>query len=285
MRVTYFPVETQKRFLENRERVRGKPYAKYFDGDLFIDEEAARLVSSGPMPEHLALQSAPDALNTLLDRGYHEGETGYCALADGTAYTASLTRWPGCTGEMVRWWFWWHSVEPERYVLWYPHCHISAQALNREVLTRTGLTAEQRYIGNTHRITEYIGAQSRNFLITFVEPQELGFDIARFAEADIVAHVCGLVSLQRPRVPFALMVHLVRETAGGVEMRSRYWIGNSLTLKLFGKDVAIDRPMARLKVKDRIFGEMLAYEQALHDQIEYTHLASFLPALYNEFGS
>ena len=48
---------------------------------------------------------------------------------------------------------------------------------------------------------------------------------------------------------------------------------------------ALDRPLATLKLKDHLFGEAIDYEQILHDQIEYTHLASFLPDIYNEFGS
>lgn len=31
-------------------------------------------------------------------------------------------------------------------------------------------------------------------------------------------------------------------------------------------------------------GEKVAYEQFLHDQIEFTNLASILPGLYEEFG-
>lgn len=33
-RVTYYPVATQRQFAINRERIRGKTYQKYFDGDL-----------------------------------------------------------------------------------------------------------------------------------------------------------------------------------------------------------------------------------------------------------
>lgn len=29
---------------------------------------------------------------------------------------------------MVDWWFWWHSVESERYALWYPYNHVSAHS-------------------------------------------------------------------------------------------------------------------------------------------------------------
>ena len=164
------------------------------------------------MPVAEALDLTPDGLNTLLEPGYHKVENGFCELPDGTAYTASLVPFPGCTGEMFQWWFWWHSVEPARYTLWYPYSHVSANPVDREVLTAPGLTHEQRYIGNTHRVTERIGSRLVKISIRFVDPAELGFDTSRFAAADIVGHACAEVSLLRPDVPLTTMVHLARRT-------------------------------------------------------------------------
>ena len=47
----------------------------------------------------------------------------------------------------------------------------------------------------------------------------------------------------------------------------------------------MSRPAARLGLKRRMAGASLAYEQLLHDQIEFTHLASFLPAIHAELGT
>jgi hypothetical protein len=45
-------------------------------------------------------------------------------------------------------------------------------------------------------------------------------------------------------------------------------------------------PIAKgLGIKRRLAGARVAYEQVLHDQIEFTHLATFLPHLYEEFSS
>jgi hypothetical protein len=38
-------------------------------------------------------------------------------------------------------------------------------------------------------------------------------------------------------------------------------------------------------MRRRLAGARVGYEQLLHDQIEFTHLATFLPELYAEFGS
>ena len=37
--VTYFPVATQRQFERNRELVRGMPYERYFDGNLWLHED------------------------------------------------------------------------------------------------------------------------------------------------------------------------------------------------------------------------------------------------------
>ncbi|WP_217369119.1 hypothetical protein [Nonomuraea antri] len=39
MPVTYYPIPTQDLFRSNAERIKGKPYAKYFNGDLWLHDE------------------------------------------------------------------------------------------------------------------------------------------------------------------------------------------------------------------------------------------------------
>ena len=185
---------------------------------------------------------------------------------------------------MFRWWFWWHSVEPARYTLWYPHNHIQANPVDRSVLTAPGLSDEERYVGTTHHVDEYIGPDLVKIAISFVDPAEMGFDTARFEAAGIVGHACARVSLRRPELAAVTMVHLARETEDGFELRSRYWIGHDLTLRVFGLEASLDAAAASLGVKRALSGERVAYEQYLHDQIEFTHLSTFLAELYGEFG-
>jgi hypothetical protein len=282
--VTYYPTGNQRQFAVNRERVQGKPYAKYFNGELWLHDDVLPAIRE-PMPVAEALDLTPDSLNTLLEPGYHEVENGFCELPDGSAYTASLVPFPGCTGEMFQWWFWWHSVEPARYTLWYPYSHISANPVDRDVLTAPGLTHEQRYIGNTHRVTECIGSRLVTISIRFVDPAELGLDTSRFGEADIVGHACAEVGLLRPDLSMTTMVHLARRTERGIELRSRYWTGQQMRLNL-GRSLSLplDGLLSSLGLKRRLIGLPVAYDQLLHDQIEWTHLSSFLSDIYREFG-
>ena len=279
--VSYFPIPTQRQFEKNSRLIRGKAYERYFSDALNLRREVLPALQR-PMRPHDAL--APDDVNALLAPGYHAVENGFCELPDGSAYVASRVPFPRATGEMYAWWFWWHSVEPARYTLWYPYNHIRARPLNREVLTTPGLRHEERYVGNTHHVDEYIGSELVRIAIRFVDPAELGFDTRRFAEAGIVGHACARVSLRDLPLEIVTMVHLARATADGIEQRSRYWIGHDAKLRLFGTKLSVDKLGAALGTKRRMAGVRVAYEQLLHDQIEFTHLATFLPDIWSEFG-
>lgn len=279
--VTYFPVPTQLQFQRNRELIREKPYAHHFNGDLWLHDEVLPALAA-PMDVRDAL--TPANLNALLEPGYHAVETGYCELADGTAYVASLVPLPGCTGEMYGWWFWWHCLESARYTLWYPYNHVAVRSLSPELLTKAGLTHTQRYIGTTHHVEEYIGPDFLRVAIRFVDPAELGFDTSRFERAGIVGHACARVSVRGTGVESVTMVHLARQTEAGIEQRSRYWIGHDPRLSTPFGSIGLDGVARALGSKRRLAGARVAYEQLLHDQIEFTHLSTFLPALYDELG-
>ena len=139
--VTHYPTRNRRQFALNRERVLGKPYSKYFNGELWLHEEILPAFREAMSPEE-ALDPTPDALNSLLEPGYHSVENGFCELSDGSSYVASRVPFPSCTGEMFQWWFWWHSVEPARYALWSPYSHVSAAPVDRHVLTAPGLSHE-----------------------------------------------------------------------------------------------------------------------------------------------
>jgi hypothetical protein len=79
--LTYFPVATQRQFATNLERIRGKPYEKYFDGNLWLREAVMPAIRS-PMDPADSLDFKE--INSLLEPGYHRIENGFCELEDGT---------------------------------------------------------------------------------------------------------------------------------------------------------------------------------------------------------
>ncbi|KAG7048169.1 Uncharacterized protein JMJ77_0013816 [Colletotrichum scovillei] len=220
----------------------------------------------------------------LLEPGYHAHENGWRSLPDGTAYVTSRTRFPGSTGDMVRWWFWWHSVEPERYALWFPYDHLAARSTYADRLHRTDLSHTQKWLGSTHRVTEFIGATKMTVNIHFVDPAQYGLPWEELKAAGYEAAVCaelrdGLVS----NLKIGDFLHLWRKTEDGLELRSRYWLGGGIHYKVMGMKVGIDYLAGALGFKHRMAGDNIAYEHFIHDQTEFTNLASFLPGLYADY--
>jgi 2,4-diacetylphloroglucinol hydrolase len=133
-------------------------------------------------------------------------------------------------------------------------------------------------------VDEYIGPDLVKIAIRFVDPAEFGFDTSAFREAGIVGHACAELSFRSPDLPMAIMVHLTRRTRDGFELRSRYWIGHRVRVNLFGRPFPVDPLLSRVGLKRRRIGLRVAYEQLLHDQIEFTRLSTFLADIYQEFG-
>ncbi|KAK7448009.1 PhlG protein [Colletotrichum acutatum] len=279
--LTYYPLETQKAFTYNENRMKSKLYAKYCNKDLYLYADIPQYIRE-PMPVEGILPITES--RRLMEPGYHAHENGWRSLPDGTAYVTSRTRFPGSTGDMVRWWFWWHSVEPERYALWFPHDHLAARSTYADRLHRTDLSHTQKWLGSTHRVTEFIGATKMTVNIHFVDPAQYGLPWEELKAAGYEAAVCaelrdGLVS----NLKIGDFLHLWRKTEDGLELRSRYWLGGGIHYKVMGMKVGIDYLAGALGFKHRMAGDNIAYEHFIHDQTEFTNLASFLPGLYADY--
>ena len=303
--VTYYPVDTQQLHSQMRQRVADKPYAQYFhSAPLYVRREA---VAAIPHPIANPNDILPLAqARKLLDPGDHAVENGWYAYPDGAGYVTSKTQFPGCTAEMIDWWFWWHSVEGERYALWYPYNHCNAQS-TYATLTRSEFTTEakkdaktareipllerddlphrQRWLGSTHTVTEFIGPKEMKLRIEFKEPSYFGLGSwEELKEAGYEAAVCGILWDKAIPLKVGDMIHLWRRNENGLELRSRYYLAHEVKLHVLGFEISLDRIGALLGTKKRQAGEKVAYEQFLHDQTEFTNLASILPGLFREFG-
>ncbi|TLS28387.1 hypothetical protein PpBr36_02129 [Pyricularia pennisetigena] len=288
--LTYYPLETQATLDRNLRRVMGKPYDKYFHTSLHIYSDVTEAIRS-PMPRSGYLP--PKQAAKLLNPGYHAHENGWMGLEDGGAYVASRTRFgKEVTGEMIQWWFWWHSLESERYALWFPHCHVRvvvAAGADRALLEDRSVPHVRKWLGVTHRVTEHIGAKELSAHLRFVDPAQYGLPWDKLKEAGYEAAVCAEVrDGWEPRLKIGDFVHLWRRDAvtGELELRSRYWFGNETRLDLpCGLAIPLDLPARLLGIKKMRAGPSLAYEHFIHDQTEFTNLASFLPALYAKWAA
>jgi hypothetical protein len=255
------------------EAEKAKPYAKYFHKELAeIPQEDLDKVNAGPVDPSLAT-SVLDR-NELMKPGYLAVETGYCVMPDGSGFAATLVRMPGVTPEMLDWWFNWHPLESLRYAIWCPVAHSGISVKNpSQHLDSSGVELKERNYGSTHYAVERIHMElAQKLRIEFLHPKDFGLDMELFKEPGISRAYCANVVLNLMKIRFNTFFHAVREVDGGVEYRSRYWIG--YTMKA-GEPVRSRIPPV-FKTID------LARNNCLHSLIEYNNLASFLPQLYKE---
>lgn len=261
-----------------------KPYAKYFHRDPAPPNPNALENMEEPMDPSKALPI--ENINDLLNPGYHEVEAGWCALPQGGLYIANLIQMPGVTVDMVNWWFWWHCLEDLRYKIWWPQSHfaISVSDRDRVIITDPKTPFTHRFQGRTHYVIEDVGGPSAEKIgISFMTPEDSGFDINRF-KSPAVGTVAGgngaskmlnppegLPIMAKGKAP-AFMLHFIREIEGGIEFRTRFWLGYHVLNK---------KPHLCIP-KGAMIPPFVAKGLAIHNVLEFSNLRSFLPEIYRE---
>jgi phloretin hydrolase len=256
------------------------PYAKYYYRPIAQpNPKLMGILAQGPMDPAKALPY--ERINDLLDPGYHEVETGYCVLENGAGYVAVNNVFPGCTVDMVKWWFAWHAAgEGLRYRIWFPPGHVSIAVSDRDRprLLDPNIPIEQKSQNIDHFVVEDVGGGEDDIVISFKDPEQLGFDMSRFHAPNVAWAFCG-DGVQEPRYgpPMkapSIMLHFVREIDGGIEFRTRFWMGYRVNQ---GKGMCVLPPGVRVP-------EVAPMGLAFHNVMEYSNLAAFLPEIYAEFG-
>jgi len=220
-------------------------------------------------------------INQLFKKGYLDGEDGFRQLDNGTTYTSVLTKMPNVTLEMIDWWFWWHAKEPVRYQIWYPDMHYDNETDFQGYYDDNTKTYSERLHLSTHLVTEDVGLGKDKILIDFMSPTAFGFDKDKLD--DNVTIICARVGAPDKGVWGTQMCHFVRKTAdGGVEMRSRFWIGHEVKrIGGFGQGILnkiLNQPFVKKKLIPKAVGKSMFH----HCSQEYHNLADILPQVYGE---
>lgn len=217
------------------------------------DQKLVDEVEKGPLDPDKALKL--ENLNDMLKPGYLDSEIGYTVFPDGTGYVSSIVQMPGVTPEMIDWWFAWHPIEALRYKIWDHNVHydLSVSDADRKKLLSDNIPWHERNWHITHHVTEDIGVGAGPITISFVSPEEFGFDITQFKEPNAGTAICAQGG--------AKMLHIARRTKDGVELRTRFWFPAQAKV-----------PMVMLKGLN------------LHAVEEYSNLAETLPSIYKEYG-
>jgi hypothetical protein len=266
-------------FKELSELQKRSPCAKYvYRAPAQPNPVLMDILSKGPMDSSKALPV--ERINSLLEPGYHEIETGYCVMDNGVGYVAVNNVFPKCSVDMMKWWFAWHCLEGIRYKIWCPEKHgsIAVSDLDRSKILDTNVPIEEKYTDVGHYVIEDIGAGFDDIVISFKKPGDMGFDVEKLKSSPVKALFggSGIVEsrIRRGNKVPAVMVHTCREIKGGVEFRTRFYLGCRINKGVpmcvlpRGVKVPIEAPMGL----------------AFHNVEEYSNLAAILPEVYQEFG-
>ena len=256
------------------EQDKKKSYYKYYEQPMVrAAKERFEEVFRGPLPPGKVLRFQDR--NDLFKQGYLDAEVGYSVLPDGTGYVANLTKMPGVTVEMFDWWFAWHGLDDFRYTIWNPSEHRQAKSLQKNRALDPDLSIKEKYWDTTHHVVEDTGLGMEEICINFKYPGDLGFDMSRYGTDACGTIVCAKGNgIGHP--PFAspetIMCHFVREIEGGIELRTRFWMG--WTVKN-GKDFKALPDGFRMP-------PIAPMSLLLHNIDEFTNLAALLPKIYVE---
>lgn len=249
------------------------PFGSHYQPDVCPpQQQVLDALAVGPMSS--SLFPGVESAGRLTAPGYVAIETGYTFSSDFGTRVHCLTDMPDVTPAMWDWWFGWHGCDGKRYKLWHPQAHVDARwADGRD---------DERYLGRTSLVTEFIGAKCKFASISFVSPSILGIDEATLA-ADGAVAICA--RLGDPKVPLkgGWLVHHIRPTATGCEMRSRFWIGGETVSPGNSHGRGMRLAMLPFRPAARLLGphprDLLA-----HCGQEMNHLSRILPALFADFG-
>ena len=244
-----------------------------------------------PDPSHLAIMDTPcdpskaiypEQMNDLLDPGDLKMEIGWCNLPNGAGFIANQNLYKNVTAEMINWWFAWHPLENLRYRIWYPpqHAAIGLDPESRERMIDPDIPIREKNWGVTHHVTEDCNCGMENIDITFLSPGDFGFDMTRWKEPYVATFVGGFGcsspahKTEHPIKAPSLMCHIFRQTAGGLEHRTRFWMGYRMSN---GKP--------ELSLPPGVAVPSFAIQGlARHNVHEFSNLAVLLPEIYKEFG-
>lgn len=245
---------------------RDTPFADFFQPEMAaLPRHVVEALEHGPQAGP-ALPSFDDAV-ALLDAGYQQTENGFGVLRDGGIQVSVRTDMPRVNPMMWAWWFGWHGSDSRRYKLWHPRAHVSAHWADGG--------GDGHYVGRTSLVGEYLGSSFARAAITFVAPSTLG--LHNVGDDEVV--VCARLGLSGLPVDIGWLIHHVRPTPDGAEMRSRFWMGGRHVAVRRGSRLAnaAVRPVAARQLPD-------PRDLLVHCAQEMNHLAGFLPVLCERFG-
>jgi phloretin hydrolase len=258
---------------------KARPFAKYFRDP--VPPDPAHLAKMDT-PCDPAKAIGPEHMNDLLNPGYLDVEIGWCNLPNGAGFIANCYQHKGVTAEMIDWWFAWHTLEDLRYRIWYPPQHggIMISPETRKRMLDPTVPMHEKNWGATHHVTENCDCGMENIDISFMSPKDFGFDMSRWKEPFVSTFAggygwaCAVNKNDESITAPAMMCHIFRTIPGGIEHRTRFWMGYRFSngKPELSLPPGIEVPVAAVQGLAR------------HNVKEFKNLGVLLPEIYKELG-
>lgn len=273
---------TNRRELTEEER--RLPLAKYWDLPLHrLAPLQRQLVEAGPM-DPLKATEPLHFTDLLRPVGYEEVEYGYTMREDGTGYLAVYTTYPGCTPQMLGWYFNWINIRSKstpdgvgnlRYKIWNQADHWDHGFINGVDKTDGIYTVESLDLGEGEEMLWSVRhpLDPRDFGLT-AEMQQRLKDSGCFVDCCTESfHPVSDPSVTLPGTH--LFMTLSRINPWGVlEKVTREWIGYGVR----DGQIVIDET-----TPDWMLNEGYLKKVITHSTTEAQQLSKFLPQLYDEY--
>ncbi len=242
-------------------------YYKFFERQMAaISEEKIKLIDA---PSEIS--AVPFEQRNLFLSGEDKNfcQIGYGVAEDGTGFVCNETYMPNVTGEMLDWWFAWHSVGSDlRYKIWDAEDHYFARADNAAYVCDEKVPVNQKTWGVNHYVLEDVGAGPGLLILAFKRPKDFGYDEKIIGSKFCQSLVCAIGAGDCP----AAMTHKWFPYKDGVLFCSRFWIGYGIKDGQFVKVVP-----EGVKIPVEVARGLFA-----HNIKEFSNLAAILPEVYAE---
>lgn len=266
-------ITTKQKLFPEEEQM---PLAKYYHdyplyGPTPLEQQ---IIDGGPMKLEDAIMPE-NFLDLLKPTGYDKVEMGYCMFPDGSGYVATYRlRPPHITNEMEMWFRHWRNNRSKsmipghgnlRYKIWNPADHFDHYYVNWVDGSQGVHTRESLDLGQGDRQYDTIRHQ--------FDVRDYGFTEEKMEELKAAGiNFNGKGSYETFDEPGThLCLSITRSTPFGAETRSREWIGW--------------RPVNGKLVRDEktYCTEEYLKKVVIHTVVEWNHLNTFLPDLYEEY--
>ena len=245
-------------------------YYKYFEQDMAaIPEEKLKYLEQGA---NAGLPGLPIEHRNLFLAGKDSDycQIGFGIMEDGTGYVCNSTYMPHVTGEMLDWWFPWHSVGSDlRYKIWDPQEHYFARADRADYVCDPNVPMNQKTWGVNHIVLEDVGGGPDLLKLCFKRPSDFGYDESLIGTDACQSLVCAIGEGNCA----AAMTHKWAPYEDGVLFSSRFWIG----FRMEENGNIVKGLPDGVRLPEEVTKGLFA-----HNIKEFSNLAAILPDVYRE---